>query len=102
MAFYALLAVFPAIAAVLALAGLFTEPQDVVAQLDGMSALLPDQAADILLQQASDVAGANDEGLSLALMLGVGFAIYLATRATTGMIHGLNVVHNRDETRNLI
>ncbi|MEO1026681.1 MAG: YihY/virulence factor BrkB family protein [Pseudomonadota bacterium] len=102
VAFYALLAVFPAIAAVLALAGLFTEPQDVVTQLDGMSVLLPDQAADILLQQASDVAGANDDGLSLALMLGVGFAIYLATRATTGMIHGLNVVHNRAETRGLV
>lgn len=102
VAFYALLAVFPAIAAVLALAGLFTEPQQVLTQLDGMSALLPDQAAEILLQQASDVAGANEDGLSLALMLGVGFAIYLATRATTGMIHGLNVVHEREETRGLL
>ena len=99
IAFYALLAVFPAIAAVLALAGLFAEPSDVVTQLEGLGDLLPEQAAAILLDQATEVSGANSEGLSLALALAVAFAINLATRATTGMIHGLNVSHQLEETR---
>ncbi|NNE79080.1 MAG: YihY/virulence factor BrkB family protein [Silicimonas sp.] len=99
VAFYALLAVFPAIAAVLALAGLFTEPGAVVTQLEGVADLVPKEAADILLNQASQVAGATVEGLSATLLLGVAFAIYLATRATTGLIHGLNVAHDQDETR---
>ncbi len=102
IAFYSLLAVFPAIAAVLALAGLFTEPVDIVTELEGFARLLPDQAADILLQQASAVAGSADGGLSIALALGVGFAVYLSTRATTGLIHGLNSVHKRTETRGFI
>lgn len=99
VAFYALLAVFPAMAAVIALAGLFTDPQAVVGQLEGIAALLPDEAATILLDQAVKIAGAGESSLSLALWVGLGFATYLSTRATTGLIHGMNVVHGRDETR---
>lgn len=99
VAFYALMAVFPAIAAIMALAGLFTEPSDVVVQLEGVARLLPEEAASILLDQATEVAGATAEGLSLTFAFGVGFAVYLATRATTGLIHGLNVVHCCNETR---
>ena len=95
VAFYALLAVFPAIAAVIALAGLVTEPDAVVAQLEGIGQVMPDEAADILLDQAAKVAGTGDEGLTLALAFGVAFAIYLSTRATTGLVHGLNVVLRR-------
>ena len=101
VAFYALLAVFPAIAAIVALAGLFTEPDAVITQLEVVARLMPDQAAVILLDQAAKVAGATDEGLSIALAVGFAFAVYLASRATTGLIHGLNVVHRRDDHRNL-
>lgn len=101
VAFYALLAIFPAIAAIVALAGLFTEPDAVVSQLEVVARLMPIQAATILLDQASKVAGATDEGLSITLIVGFAFAVYLATRATTGMIHGLNVVHRRVDTRSM-
>lgn len=99
VAFYTLLAAFPAIAALVALAGLVTEPASVVAQLQTVTELMPDQAALIVLHQAQLVAGAPDEGLSLTLWLGVGFAIYLSTRATTSLIHGLNQVNGRNEDR---
>lgn len=99
VAFYALLAAFPAIAALVALAGLVTDPADVVAQLQTVTELMPDQAALIVLNQAQMVAGTPDEGLSLTLWLGVGFAIYLSTRATTSLIHGLNIVGGRSEDR---
>lgn len=99
IAFYALLAVFPAIAAVIALAGLFIEPEAVLAQFETVTRFVPEQAAGILLGEASKVAGAEDGGLSLTFAVGIGFAIYLSTRATTALIHGLNVVHQRVENR---
>ncbi|NND20838.1 MAG: YihY/virulence factor BrkB family protein [Silicimonas sp.] len=102
VAFYALLAVFPAIAALLALAGLFTDPIMVVSQLQALTELLPDDAALILLQEAQMVAGSPEDGLSLTLFLGVGFALYLATRATTSMIHGLNIAYEEAETRSFL
>lgn len=99
IAFYALLAVFPAIAAVIALAGLFTEPDAVLAQFETVTRFVPEQAAGLLLGEASKVAGAGDGGLSVTFAVGVGFAIYLSTRATTALIHGLNVAHERRENR---
>ncbi len=102
VAFYALLAVFPAMAALMALAGLFTDPVMVVSQLQMFTELLPDQAALILINQAQLVAGSSDEGLSLTLFIGVAFAIYLTTRATTSLIHGVNVAYGERESRGLI
>lgn len=99
VAFYGLLAAFPAIAAVMALAGLFTDPDAIVFQLNSVAELLPDEAANILLSQAIAVAGQSNEGLSLTLWLGVAFAIYLLTRATTSMIYGLNIAFERHEKR---
>lgn len=102
VAFYALLAVFPAIAALTALAGLFTEAEAVVVQLQSFTQFLPDEAALILLNQANKVAGSSDGGLSLALFLGVGFSIYLSTRATTSLIYGLNIAFEEQESRGFI
>lgn len=102
IAFYALLSVFPAITAVVALAGLFIEPEAVVAQFETVTRFVPEEAAAILIDEASKVAGAGDEGLTLAVALGVGFAIYLSTRATTALIFGLNTVHDRVENRGFL
>ena len=102
VAFYALLAVFPAIAALTALAGLFTDADAVVGQLQFFTQYLPEDAALILINQANTVASSSDEGLSLALALGVGFAIYLSTRATTSLIHGLNIAFKEQESRGII
>ncbi len=102
VAFYGLLAVFPAMAALMAMAGLVTDPDQVVTQLQSFSELLPDQAALILLNQAQLVAGAPEQGLSLTLFIGVGFAIYLTTRATTSLMHGVNVAYGRREGRGFV
>lgn len=99
VAFYTLLAVFPAIAALMALAGLVTDPSNVVDQLQTVTELLPDQAALIVLNQAQMVAGTPDSGLSVTLALGIAFAVYLSTRGTTSLIHGLNIAYEETEKR---
>ncbi len=101
VAFYALLAAVPAIAALMALTGLVTDSEAVVSQLEQVSEILPEEAAAIIIDQAQQLAGASDEGLTLTLIVGVGFAIYLSTRATTGMIHGLNVANGVEDKRGM-
>ena len=68
IAFYGLLSLFPGIAALLALGGLMTEPQTLVDSFQTIGRLLPDSAADIILSQATEVAGSRDGGLGLAAL----------------------------------
>src|SRR5690606_6758513 len=55
VAFYALLAVFPALIALVALYGLAFDPQQVTEQVAAVSGMLPPQAAEILLGQLQDL-----------------------------------------------
>jgi membrane protein len=102
VAFYTLSAIFPAIAAMIALGGLFTDPVKVVVQLEGITRLVPTEAASILLDQAEALAGSPSEGLTIAIVVGIGFALYLITRSVTSLIHGLNIAYEEVEKRSFL
>ncbi len=102
VAFYALLALFPAIAAAVALTGLFTEPGWLVSQIEGMAALLPQQATEIILTQAKEVAGSEEGGLGLAALVGIGLALYSASKGMASLIEGLNVAYDETEKRGFV
>ncbi len=99
VAFYALLAIFPAITALMALAGLVLEPPEVTAQLEGLAKAIPKEAAQIILDQAIAVAGSEESGLGIAFIVGLGLAIYSASKGMGSLIEGLNVAYDEDETR---
>ena len=102
VAYYALLAAFPAIAALIAVAGAFTDPADIVAQLETLSQVIPKEAATILITQAARIASLGSQGLSLAAMIGFGFAVYLSTMAVTALVHGINVAHEVEDQRSTL
>ena len=99
VAFYGLLAIFPAITAILALGGLFLEPSEIVSQLGNLSAVVPDAAMQIITDQAASVAGSREGGLGLAALTGIGIAIYSASRGMASLIEGMNVAYDVAETR---
>lgn len=100
IAFYGLLAVFPGIAACMAIAGLVTEPSMIVDQMERYGQLLPQQAAQIIIAQATEVAGSRGGGLGLAALLGVLIAIYSSSKGIRSMITGLNIAFDVRERRN--
>ena len=102
VAFYGLLALFPAITACMAIAGIMTEPQGIVDQLQKIGQLMPEQAADIIIGQATSVAGSNDGGLGLAAILGILLAIYSASKGTASLMEGMNVAYDEEEKRGFI
>ena len=99
VAFYGLLAIFPGIAAVMAIAGLVTEPAIVADQLDTLASVMPEQAADIIIGQAKEVAGGEEAGLGLAAIVGILLALWSASAAMSSMMEGLNVAYDEQETR---
>ncbi|MFU8864040.1 MAG: YihY/virulence factor BrkB family protein [Rhodobacterales bacterium] len=102
VAFYALLALFPAITAMMSIAGLMVQPGEIVDQLQEFSDIVPEQVMTIIIGQASDIAGSRSGGLGLAAVLGIGFAVWSASRGMASLIEGMNVAYGEKETRGFI
>ncbi|MDP5308396.1 YihY/virulence factor BrkB family protein [Paracoccus spongiarum] len=102
VAFYALLAIFPALTALMALGGLVLEPSEVTAQLDQLTDVMPQEAEQIILDQAVAVAGSREGGLGLAFIVGLLLAIYSASKGMGSLMEGLNVAYDEEETRGFI
>lgn len=102
VAFYALLAIFPALTALLAIGGLLVEPLQIVDELNTLSNILPREIATIILSQAQDIAGSRQGGLGLAAVLGILLALYSASKGVGSLIEGLNVAYDEEETRGFI
>lgn len=102
IAFYGLLSLFPGITAAVALAGVIIEPDMLVENSGDLTGLLPEAAERIIMGQLQAVAAADNSTLSFAAILGVGIALYSASRAVANFIAGLNVIHNRVESRGFL
>jgi membrane protein len=102
VAFYGLLAVFPAITALISITGLLYAPEELVAALEGVTAVVPEDVAMILLEQARNVAGAQGGGLTLGLILGLGLALWSASAGVGSLIEGVNLAYDETETRGFV
>jgi len=99
VAFYGLLALFPAITAMLAIGGLMVEPDRIVKQLSVLEGVVPQEVLSIITTQATAVAGAGNQGLGLAALFGILLALYSASKGMGSLMQGLNVAYDEEETR---
>lgn len=102
VAFYGLLSLFPAITALMAIAGLVFEPDAVTEELTSVAQLMPENAAKIVLGQAREVAGSHEGGLGLAAIFGLLLAIWSASRGVGSLMQGINVAFDKRETRTYV
>ena len=101
VAFYGLLALFPAIAALISIWALAFDPRQIEEQIGTFSALLPPDAAAIVKEQAHKVATAAG-GLSLGAAFGILLALYGAAKGMNALIEGLNIIYDEQEARGFI
>ncbi|MFW8635141.1 YihY/virulence factor BrkB family protein [Cribrihabitans pelagius] len=99
VAFYGLLALFPAITALLAIGGLLIEPKQIIDQISQLSGVVPQEVMDIITGQATAVAGSREGGLGLTAVAGILIAIYSASKGMNSLIEGMNVAYDEDEKR---
>ncbi len=100
--FYALLALFPAVTAFVALYGLFADVAAAQAHVQTLSGILPAGAISLIDEQMVKVAAAGSEGLSFAFVLGLVTALWSANKAMKAVITGLNIAYEETEKRNLV
>lgn len=102
VAFYCLLALFPAITSLLAISGLVVDPDRVLSMLARLEGVVPSQALGIIQDQASEVASGNSGGLGLAAAVGLIIAIYSASKGVGSLIQGMNIAYEETEARGVI
>lgn len=99
VAFFFLLAIFPAISAMVAIYGLVNDPTDMQEQFQSFSQLLPTEASEIILSQLQEVTRQSSASLSMGALLGMLFAFWSSMKGMLAMIRALNVVNLENEKR---
>ncbi len=100
--FYALLAVFPAISALISLYGLFLDPTVLREQLDAASWVLPSGAIEVMRDQALRVMAHGSATLSFSFAISLGVALWSANAGTKAMIEALNIAYEENESRSFV
>jgi membrane protein len=101
VAFYALLAVFPALAALVTLCGLFVDPEAAARYLQVLAGTLPAGAADVARDVLARIGAAGGGRVGLAAGLAA-TALWSATVAATQLFGALNVAYREKETRGIV
>lgn len=102
IAFYGMLAIFPALAALIALYGLVADPADVASTLADVRPLLPHDVYAIIREQVAQLVAAPPTRLGVASLLSIAIALWSARAGVTALMEGLNVVYGEEDTRSLV
>jgi membrane protein len=99
VAFYGLLALFPAVGAVVAVLAIAAKPRVVREQLEAIQALFPAEVYDILHTQILSLVKQSDGKLGTALVISLVIALSSATRGTKALLAALNTIFRVRENR---
>ena len=100
--FYGLLALFPAITALVSSYALFAEAATIGKHLAFAAALMPAGAFGIVEEQIARITQTGGGGLSVAFIVGLLVAIWSANAGMKAMIDALNVVYDEEEKRSFV
>jgi membrane protein len=97
--YYALFALFPALALLVSLYGLISNPAEVHRQVQALSAAIPGGAQQVIGGELDQIAKSSGGALSLGVVVGFLVSFYSASRGISGLITALNIAYEQKETR---
>jgi len=100
--FFGLLAVFPAITALVSCYGLFANPATIGANLQTLALMLPEGSFQIVQDQIARVLMKGNTALGATFLFGLALAIWSANAGVKAVIDALNVVYEEREKRSFI
>jgi membrane protein len=102
MTYYSLFAIFPAIAALVAVYGLFADPSTIAKHLDQLGGFLPSGALDVARDQLTRVASKGSQALGLTFLIGLAVSLWSANAAMKSLFDTLNIVYREEEQRGFL
>ena len=99
VAFYAMFAVFPGLAAVVAIWSLMSDPQVISGYLEVAERFLPPDAATLIHDQVMELLTAPAATLGWTTFVSLMLALYSARAGVSALVQGLDVVHRAKPRR---
>jgi membrane protein len=97
--YYALLAIFPAIAALVSIYGLFADPATIQEHLNTLSGILPGGATEIIAEQVQRIASQGGGALGVGFIAGLAISLWSANAGMKAVFDALNIVYDEEEKR---
>ena len=102
VAFFGLLALFPGIATLLALAGLVFDADLVLRQVDALQGVAPAEPLAVVSEQARALAEQADRQAGATALISLAISLFWASRGMDNLVEGLNMAYAEAETRNIL
>ena len=100
VAFFAFIALIPAVAAAVSITGLVADTDDLVREAESALESSPTPTRDFVVEQIRSVADGSSSGAGVAAVIGIVLSIFSASAAVSNLMEALNVVFDRRENRN--
>ncbi len=98
----ALLAVFPGLAVIVSVYGMFSSPQDVMNDLRPFLGVLPGDAAKVLLDQLQNLAAPTNRTLGFGAVFGAIVALWNSRQGMSALMTATNIAYNQPERRGFV
>ena len=101
-AYYALTTLFPALAALVSVYGLVTNPQTLEHQVEGLSGVLPAESLGLVKSWLQDLIKGGTGKFGIGLVIGVFLAWWSAWSATSMLMTAINICYREPERRSFL
>jgi membrane protein len=102
VSFFVLLAIFPAVTALVSAYGLFFNTSTITDNLSLLNDVVPDNVQSIVHEQTSRIASNSGRALSVGFVVGIVASLWSAMSGVKAIIDALNVIYEQKEGRNVL
>lgn len=99
VAFYSFLAIFPAIAALVSIYGLVSDPQQIQDQLSQLSQIVPQQAYEVVQNQLQQIAKTPESTLGWSVAISILFSLWSANKGLKSLFKGVEIAYYSEGNR---
>jgi membrane protein len=100
--FYLLLSIFPGIAALFSIYGLFANPAGIAGHLDALANVAPSGALDVLREEMTRLASNGGTTLGLGFLVSLAVSLWTTNSGVSAIFDALNIVYEEKEKRGLV
>src|SRR5690242_13914541 len=101
-AFYAWLALLPAVLSAIMLYGLFADPDQVSRQFEQLTKNLSEDVRNTLAQPVEQATSGAGGGLTIGVIIAIAGAVWSASGGMNGLIQGIGIAYDEGDDRNFV